>query len=94
MAAIVDPTDSLDKELLCKKLKENLPSYAFPIFLRVMKSVPLTGTYKLKKVDLQKDGYNVNEIEDKLYFYNAKLNKYEQLTKEIYDNIISGKVRL
>lgn len=94
MAAIVDTTDSLDKDELCKKMKENLPSYALPIFLRVMKSVPLTGTYKLKKVDLQKDGYDINRIEDKVYFYNAKLNKYEPLTKEIYGNIISGKVRL
>lgn len=94
MAAIVDPTDSLNKEMLCQKMKENLPSYALPIFLRVMKAVPLTGTYKLKKVDLQKDGYDLNRIEDKLYFYNAKLNKYEVLTHEIYNNILSGKIRL
>lgn len=94
MAAIVDPTDSLDKELLCKRMKENLPSYALPLFLRVMKSVPLTGTFKLKKVDLQRDGYDVNKVEDKLYFYNGKLNKYEPLTKEIYDSIINGKLRL
>lgn len=94
MAAIVDPTDSLDKDLLCKRIKENLPSYAVPLFLRVMKSVPLTGTFKLKKVDLQKDGYDINQVQDKLYFYNAKLSKYEPLTKEIYDCIISGRLRL
>lgn len=94
MAAIVDPTDSLDKELLCKRMKENLPGYALPLFLRVMKSVPLTGTFKLKKVDLQRDGYDLNKVEDKLYFYNGKLNKYEPLTKETYDSIINGKLRL
>lgn len=94
MAAIVDPADCLDKDELCKKMKENLPSYAVPIFLRVMKEVDLTGTYKLKKVDLQKEGYDINRVKDKLYFYNAKLNKYEILTEQIYENIISGKIRL
>lgn len=94
MAAIVDPNGSLDTDLLCKRLKENLPSYAVPLFLRVMKSVPLTGTFKLKKVDLQRDGYDITRTEDKLYFYNAKANKYDPLTKEVYDSIVSGRARL
>ena len=94
MAAIVDTTDSLDMAKLCKGLKENLPSYAIPLFVRVMTAVPLTGTFKLKKTDLQQDGFNIQKIKDKLFLYDAKNVTYVQLSNEKYDDIMSGKIRL
>lgn len=94
MAAIVDPMGALDRDLLCSRLKAYLPSYAIPLFLRIMKSAPLTGTFKLKKIDLQKDGYDITKVEDKLYFYNARSSRYDELTEEVYEDIQKGKVRL
>lgn len=43
MAAIVDQIGILDLEGLVKGMKELLPAYARPIFLRVIKDVPITG---------------------------------------------------
>lgn len=94
MVAIVDVNNTLDKTALCKKLKENLPSYAMPIFLRIMKSLPMTGTFKLKKLDLQKEGYNINTVTDDIYYYNATLKNYELLTQKVYSDIVNGKLRL
>ncbi|KAF2888102.1 hypothetical protein ILUMI_18071 [Ignelater luminosus] len=94
MVAIVDTNKTLDMEVLCKSLKENLPAYAIPIFVRVMESIELTGTYKLKKVSLQAEGYNINKIKDKVYFYNSKQKQYEVLTSEKYEQIMSGKTNL
>lgn len=94
MAAIVDTNAKLNVDVLCKRLKDNLPSYAFPLFLRIVESLPMTGTFKLKKLDLQKEAYDVGVVKDALYFYNAKANDYERLTKNVYDDIIRGKVRL
>lgn len=94
MAAIVDPHNTLDLYLLSNSLKNNLPSYAVPVFIRIMDSVPVTGTFKLKKVELQAEGYDVNRVKGRIYFYDTKLKKYIELTKDVYEKIINGTLTL
>lgn len=55
--------------------------------------VNVSGTYKLKKIDLQKEGFDVGLIKDQLYFCNNK-GVYEELTPEAYNDILAGKIRL
>lgn len=50
------------------------------------------GTYKLKKLDLQKEGFNPNHIDDTIYFLNSS-GKYEVLTPEAYKNIEDSLLR-
>ena len=57
MVAILDPERSVDLELLAKQIRNKLPKYARPLFIRIIKDLPLTGTYKLMKNDLQKQGW-------------------------------------
>ena len=45
MAAIVDENRSLDLVTLNHSLKKSLPSYARPVFLRIMNQVNTTGKY-------------------------------------------------
>ncbi|KAF5290911.1 hypothetical protein FQR65_LT11493 [Abscondita terminalis] len=94
MAAIVDTDNSLDLKELAKGLKENLPSYAVPVFIRVMKSVPMTGTYKLKKTELQTDGYDLEKVKDQMYFYDNKSKTYVELTQQLYSDIVAGKISI
>ena len=50
------------------------------------------GTYKLRKVDLQKQGFDLAKAkEDKIYYYNAALKGYSLLDQAMYDDIITGK---
>lgn len=44
MAAIVDEQKQLNIALLQEGIKNSLPSYARPLFLRVIEHVPMTGT--------------------------------------------------
>ncbi|MCL4128833.1 UNVERIFIED_CONTAM: hypothetical protein GTU68_057669 [Idotea baltica] len=94
MAAIVDPNDDVDMDIFSKNLPSYLPPYALPLFVRIIKQIDTTGTFKLKKLTLQKEAYNLNTIEDKLYFLDSKKKVYVPLTKELYDKIESGKVGL
>ena len=48
MAAIVDPEGSLDLTDFLKRMKKNLPPYACPLFLRILKEIDVTGTSKCK----------------------------------------------
>ena len=51
------------------------------------------GTHKLKKVDLQKEGFNVEKILDEVFMLDSKTKSYEKLDKETYNNILNGNVR-
>lgn len=91
MAAILDENNSLDLSALAEGLKTKLPSYARPHLIRRLEKVDVTGTYKLKKVDLQKEGFEPKKIKDRLYYLSN--GKYEELTQEAYEAIQSGKIR-
>lgn len=93
MAAIVDPEMTLNIKELGDNLKKSLPSYARPQFIRILDQIDMTGTCKLKKLDLQKEGFNPSVISDKLYFLNTKNSTYEALTTEIYSKILNQEIR-
>ncbi|CAG9784546.1 unnamed protein product [Diatraea saccharalis] len=94
MCGIVDLDDSLDLDRLAANIAKDLPKYARPIFIRKMESVDMTGTFKMRKVDLQKEGYDPSIVKDKLYYLDPKLEKYLPLGIEEYNKIISGQIRL
>ncbi|KAK0179553.1 hypothetical protein PV327_005295 [Microctonus hyperodae] len=93
MAAIVDPDCLLDFKALAEGLDRALPSYARPIFLRIVKELEMTGTFKLKKINLQKEGFDPNKIQDKVYFRSGN-KEYVEVTPELYQEIISGSTQL
>ncbi|XP_072761694.1 long-chain fatty acid transport protein 4 [Anoplolepis gracilipes] len=92
MAAIYDENGTLDVNKLSVDIKEQLPTYARPQFVRILTQIDLTGTFKLKKKDLQEEAYNVEKIQDKLYYLDTQLG-YQLLTREIYDQIQQGKIK-
>ncbi|KAK4297266.1 hypothetical protein Pmani_030308 [Petrolisthes manimaculis] len=94
MAAIVDPNEELDLEEFVQGLSKSLPLYARPLFIRVLSEIDVTGTFKLKKLALQKERFNPNIIKDKLYFLDTKLSKYVDLTQELYQKIEQEKAGL
>ncbi|XP_020286096.1 long-chain fatty acid transport protein 4-like [Pseudomyrmex gracilis] len=92
MAAIYDPENSLDLKHLQEKLKQTLPTYARPRFLRILSDLPMTGTFKLKKKDLQQSGFDITKVKDPIYF--LKKDAYVKLTDEYYKDIIEGRIQV
>jgi len=93
MAAIPDPERKVDVSKMYKGMVDKLPSYARPIFLRFVDEIDLTATFKLKKRDLQKEGFNPELVKDKLFMMDSKSRTYLPLTKEMYNNIVNGNTR-
>jgi hypothetical protein len=48
MAAVVDHDDSLNLATLAEGLKKALPSYARPLFIRIVRRVDMTGKQELQ----------------------------------------------
>lgn len=93
MVTILDPNRTIDIDELGKSLRDHLPGYAIPIFLRLADSLPMTGTFKVKKVELQNEGFDMKKIDDPLYFYDSKKSSYIPL-KDVYEDIINEKMKL
>ena len=83
-----------DPATLAAKLAANLPAYARPIFLRLQPEMEITGTFKQRKVELVKDGFDPQTIADPLYCARSDDERYERLDKEGYEAITSGRVKL
>jgi fatty-acyl-CoA synthase len=57
-----------------------LASYAVPLFVRISPDADLTSTFKLRKIDLQRSGYDPTRTRDALYVRDAQAGRYLPLT--------------
>ncbi|KAL7824484.1 hypothetical protein AOLI_G00328860 [Acnodon oligacanthus] len=94
MAAIADSTGSFDCETFLQEVQKSLPSYACPVFLRLSPEVDTTGTFKIQKTRLQKEGFDPRHSNDRFYFLNGRARRYEPLTEELYNSIQEGRASL
>ncbi|XP_059999488.1 long-chain fatty acid transport protein 6 isoform X2 [Lagenorhynchus albirostris] len=95
MASItLKPNMSLDLEKVYEQVVTFLPAYACPQFLRIQEKMETTGTFKLQKFRLVEEGFSPLKISDPLYFMDKLKKSYIPLTKEIYDQIVLGEIKL
>ena len=71
-----------------------LPAYARPIFLRLLRSVDVTGTFKPRKQELMQQGFDPAGIQDPLYFDDPRIQAYVPLDAALFAAIAAGKVRI
>jgi fatty-acyl-CoA synthase len=83
----------IDLKAFTQHLERNLPSYAQPVFLRFRDSIAATSTFKQRKVELQKEGFDPEIVSDPLYARNDD-GHYEKLTSELFRAICEGTVQL
>ncbi|PIK45724.1 putative very long-chain acyl-CoA synthetase-like [Apostichopus japonicus] len=95
MASLILRNDvTLDCPALYKHITERLPSYACPKFVRIKESIEVTGTYKHRKVNLIKEGFDPRTITDPLYYMNDTEKTYSPLDEEAYNHVLSGAIRM
>ena len=93
MAALVtDPAFDINK--LALGLAGNLAPFARPVFIRLLPALEITGTFKQRKVELVKDGFDPGAINDPLYWFNPTSARYEPLTPDDYAAIVSGTAKI
>jgi fatty-acyl-CoA synthase len=89
---------SLDGEVdlaaLHAHVARNLPAFARPLFLRIQQNTDITGTFKYRKVDLVRDGFDPSKTDDPLYFDHPEKKLYAPITPEFFAQIQAGAFRL
>ena len=67
-----------------------LPRYAAPLFVRLLAEQEMTGTFKIRKVDLQREGFDPAAIADPLFVRDDDAGAYVPLTRELAAEIRGG----
>uniref|UniRef100_A0A8C7Q4I7 Very long-chain fatty acid transport protein n=1 Tax=Oncorhynchus mykiss TaxID=8022 RepID=A0A8C7Q4I7_ONCMY len=94
MAAIADPTGTFDCDAFLRVVQQALPPYARPVFLRISPQVDTTGTFKIQKTRLQREGYDPRLSTDQIYFLNSRAGRYEAVNEELHSAIVEGRMAL
>ncbi|XP_069481724.1 long-chain fatty acid transport protein 6 [Ambystoma mexicanum] len=95
MASIVlKPNQSLHLKRIYEQAVTYLPGYACPRFLRIQDTMEITGTFKQQKFRLVQEGFDPSVIVDPLFFLDNSEKSYIAMTKDIYDGILAGHIRL
>jgi fatty-acyl-CoA synthase len=71
-----------------------LPGYARPVFLRLLPALESTGTFKPRKQELMRGGFDPVQVSDPLYFDDPRAKAYVKVDSGIYAAIGTGRIRL
>jgi len=95
MAAVVlADRAGFDGKAFYEHVVSALPSYAVPVFLRLQQEAEVTGTFKLRKVELQREGWDPSRLHDPLFVRDDAARAYVPLDAAHYRAVASGELRL
>jgi citronellyl-CoA synthetase len=95
MAALkLDRKLDFDHDQFSRFVVENLPSYSIPVFLRIIDELEFTGTHKLRKVNFRKQGYNIEIIKEKVFYWDNSAKKYKVFDKIEYQNLLKNTLKV
>ncbi len=91
-ALVVDP--EFDLGAFRAHAARHLPVYARPVFVRLLPALGATGTFKPRKQELMREGFDPARIKDPVYVDDAGAGAYRPLDPALYADIIAGRMRL
>ena len=89
MAAITTD-DSFSFAALQHHLAANLPEYARPLFIRICRSLEITGTFKLKKEKLAQESFTALSASDAIWFNDRKSGRFVECDEPLRKLIMDG----
>ncbi|MDP7570629.1 MAG: long-chain-acyl-CoA synthetase [Myxococcota bacterium] len=92
MAALVTSgrRNRFDPAAFYAYVDDHLPPFAAPLFVRLCSEADVTGTLKLRKVALQQEGFDPEQISDPLFVRDEDASAYVPLTAELRAAILAG----
>jgi fatty-acyl-CoA synthase len=92
VAVVVD--DGFDLGALQHHLSSRLPAYACPVVVRICATLDTTETFKQKKQDLMREGFDPHLVNDPLFFGDIGSGAYLPLDAATFAAISDGSIRL
>jgi fatty-acyl-CoA synthase len=84
-----------DGRRVARHLLAELPAYAVPVFIRLMARVETTGTFKHRKVDLKKAGFDPANCDgEPVYILKDRDRGYTPISEDDLKALADGRMRL
>lgn len=93
MAAILDKDQGIDLDDLLCKLRQCLPGFMIPVFIRLVDFLEITATHKIPKTSYKKQGFNPQMINDPIFMLDSKKSKYIKIDDLVYCNILNDAIK-
>ena len=93
-AMVVENTATFDLAGLYAHVAARLPAYARPVFLRFSHDLDMTGTFKLKKMALVAEGFDVARISDAVYVDDRGAGAYAPIGADFAERLSLGSTKL
>jgi fatty-acyl-CoA synthase len=93
MAAVV-VDEGFDLAQFGDHLSRRLPAYACPVVIRFCTTLDTTETFKQKKQQLVREGFDPRLVADPLFFRDPASGAYRELAGANYARILDGSIRL
>jgi fatty-acyl-CoA synthase len=91
--AAIQTRGEIDYAALLAHLRRELPAYAVPLFLRLQPEAEVTGTFKFKKVELVRDGFDPAKGGEPVLWLDAAAGTYVPLDAAGLERIAAGTVK-
>jgi hypothetical protein len=86
--------DSLRRDLAAH-VRKQLPKYAVPLFLRLVKGeLEITGTVKQTKVQLRNEGVDPEQVGEDEVLWLPTRESYEPFARKDWQALVSGQAKL
>jgi len=88
VALTYDDPARFDPQQFYRYAAANLAPYAVPVFVRLATEAAMTTTFKLRKIDLQREGYAPEAVHgDRLFVADTVAGRYVPLTSEALERL-------
>ncbi|MEM1195657.1 MAG: long-chain-acyl-CoA synthetase [Pseudomonadota bacterium] len=87
-------SDEFDISKFAEHCRENLPPYAVPLFVRIQPQAATTGTFKFRKVELVKEGFDLEQTDDPIWLLEPGASEYVRMNKDHQTRLVASEYRL
>lgn len=82
-----------DVAAFSRHINEKLPAYAVPVFVRIREQEDITGTFKYRKVELKKEHYDLNQVNEPIFVMLPKQDSFIPFGQDLAKQIKLKKIR-
>jgi citronellyl-CoA synthetase len=74
-------------------LNQQLPAFSVPVFLRISQEMETTGTFKYKKTDLKKAGFDLAKVKDPIWVCLPNERCFQLMNESLQKSVEQGEFR-
>ena len=93
MVALV-PNEDFSLESFHRYMHTHLSSHTRPIFLRLRQTLTVTTTFKQRRIELVREGYDPSRSNDAVYLDDPEDNRWVRMTETLFTAVNDGQIRL